>query len=141
MGVCVYIYTHTHIYVSIIYGLPWWLSGKGSTCQCRRHRRPGFNPWVRKILWKREWQPTPVFLPGEFHGWRSLAGYSPWGCKEPDTIERTKFLSIAPQGTDLSLSTLFCFSKPLPCTWKSTSGVGRGGGSPLTIFSCLGLKK
>ena len=35
--------------------------------------------------WRRKWQPTPVFLPGEFHGRRSLAGYSPWGCKEPDT--------------------------------------------------------
>ena len=39
-------------------------------------RDPGsFNPWVRKIPWRREWQPTPVFLPGEFHGQRSLAGY------------------------------------------------------------------
>ena len=39
-------------------------------------------------LERREWQPTPVFLPGEFHGQRSLAGYSPWGCKESDTAER-----------------------------------------------------
>ena len=37
----------------------------------------GFDPWVRKILWRRAWQPTPVFLPGESHGQRSLAGYSP----------------------------------------------------------------
>ena len=37
------------------------------------------DPWVRKILWRRKWQPTPVFLPGEFHGQRSLAGYSSWG--------------------------------------------------------------
>ena len=43
---------------------------------------------VRKILWRREWLPTPVFLPGEFHGQRSLAGYSPWGCKELDMAER-----------------------------------------------------
>ena len=57
---------------------PWWLIGKEFTCQCRRH---GFNPWSRKIPWRMEWQPTPVFLPGEFHGQRSLAGYSPWGCK------------------------------------------------------------
>ena len=42
---------------------------------------PGFNPWVRKIPWRRKWQPTPVFLPGESHGQRSLAGYSPWGPK------------------------------------------------------------
>ena len=42
---------------------------------------PGFDPWVRKIPWSRKWQTTPVFLPGEFHGQRSLAGYSPWGIK------------------------------------------------------------
>ena len=47
-----------------------------------------FDPWVGKIPWRREWQPTPVFLPGEFHGQRSLAGYSPWGCKESDMTER-----------------------------------------------------
>ena len=45
-------------------------------------RRPGFDPWVGKIPWRREWQPITVFLPGEFHGERSLAGYSPWGCQE-----------------------------------------------------------
>jgi len=41
-----------------------------------------FDPWVRKTPWRRKWQPTPVFLPGESHGQRSLAGYSPWGHKE-----------------------------------------------------------
>ena len=45
-------------------------------------RDSGFDPWGRKIPWSREWQPAPVFLPGKFHGQRSLAGYSPWGCKE-----------------------------------------------------------
>ena len=44
---------------------------------CLQCRRPGFTPWVRKILWKRKWQTTPVFLPGKSHGHRSLAGYSP----------------------------------------------------------------
>ena len=48
----------------------------------------GFNPWVRKIPWRREWPPTPVFLPGESHRQRSLAGYSPWGHKELDTTKR-----------------------------------------------------
>ena len=55
-----------------------WLSGKASTCQCRRHRRCRFDPWVQKIPWRRKWQPTPVFLPGKPHGQRSLAGHSPW---------------------------------------------------------------
>ena len=41
--------------------------------------RPRFNPWVGKIPWRRQWQPTPVLLPGESHGGRSLVGYSPWG--------------------------------------------------------------
>ena len=49
--------------------------------------RLGFDPWVGKIPWRRKWQPTPVFLPGEPHGQRSLEGYSPWGHKESDTIE------------------------------------------------------
>ena len=48
----------------------------------------GFNPRVRKIPWRRDWQPTPVFLPGEFHGQRSLVGYSSWGHKEVDTTEQ-----------------------------------------------------
>ena len=53
--------------------------------QCRR---PKFDPWVRKIPWKKEWLPTVVFFPGESHGQRSLVGYSPWGHKESDTTER-----------------------------------------------------
>ena len=61
-----------------IWGLPWWLSGKEPACQCRRLR---FDPWDGRIPWKREWQPTPVFLPGKSHGQRSLAGYSPCGHK------------------------------------------------------------
>ena len=48
-----------------------------------------FDPWVRKVPWRRKWQPTPVFLPGKFHGQQSLVGYSPWGHKETDTAEHT----------------------------------------------------
>ena len=62
-------------------GFPWGLSGKESACQCRRHGRCGFNPWVEKIPWRRKWQPTLVFLSGQSHGQRSLVGYSPWNCK------------------------------------------------------------
>ena len=50
----------------------------------------GFSPWVRKSPWRRAWQPTPVFLPGESQGQRSLAGCSPWGQKESDTIQATQ---------------------------------------------------
>jgi len=67
-----------------------WLSGKESACLCRRLKRPGFNPWVRKMPWRRKWQLTPVFLPGRSYGQGSLAGYSPWGHKEPDTTEHTR---------------------------------------------------
>ena len=63
-------------------GLPRWLSGEESACQCRRCRRRGFDPWVGKIPWRRKWQPTPVFLPAKFHGQRSLVSYSPWGHKQ-----------------------------------------------------------
>ena len=49
-------------------------SGKEPTCQYRRHKRCGFDPWVGKIPWGRAWQPSAVFLPGESHGQRSLAG-------------------------------------------------------------------
>ena len=61
--------------------LPWWLSGKESTCQCRRC---GFEPQVGKIPWRRKWQPTPVFLPEKPYRQRSLGGYSPWVSKDSD---------------------------------------------------------
>ena len=63
-------------------GAPQWLSGKESTCQCRRH---GFDPWFRKMPWRRKWQLIPLFLPGKSHGQRRLPGCSPWGHKESDT--------------------------------------------------------
>ena len=65
-----------------IHGLPRWLSDKEPACQCWRRKKFEFDPWVGKIPWKRAWQPTIVFLPGE-SPWteRSLTGYSPWGHK------------------------------------------------------------
>ena len=66
---------HILRYGEVVLGFPRWLSGKESTYQCRRHKRSGFDSWVRKIPWRRAWQPTPVFLPGKFHGLRSLMGY------------------------------------------------------------------
>ena len=55
---------------------------------CPQCRRLGFNLWVRKIPWRREWLCTSVFLPEEFHGQRNLGGYSPWGRKEWDKTEQ-----------------------------------------------------
>ena len=66
-------------------GLPWWLRQYRICLQCKR---PGFDPWVGKISWRRKQQPTPVFLPGKSRGQRSLAGYSPQGHKDSDTNER-----------------------------------------------------
>ena len=62
----------------VTWGLRLVASGKEPTCQCRRC---GFDHWVRKILYSKKWQPTPVFLSGKSHGQRSLVGYSPWVCK------------------------------------------------------------
>ena len=58
-------------------------------------KRLEFDPWVRRIHWGRAWQPTPLFLPGESHGQRSLAGYSPWGRKESDMTEATWHARVA----------------------------------------------
>ena len=58
----------------LIMGFPGGTSGKELACQCRRPKRHEFDPWVRKIPWRRKWQLTPVFLPGESHGQRSLVG-------------------------------------------------------------------
>ena len=76
---------------SLYIKLPRWLSGQEFACQCRRGRRLGFDPWVRKIPWRRKWQPSPVFWPGKSHGQRSLVDYSPWGRKESDMTERLHF--------------------------------------------------
>ena len=71
-----------------------WCSGEKSACWCRRCKRHGIYPWVGKIPWRRKWQPSLVFLPGESHEQRSLAGYSPWGCKESYTTERAHSTQI-----------------------------------------------
>ena len=85
--------------------------GKSICLQCGR---PGFDPWVGKILWRRKGQSTPVLLPGKFHGWRSLVGYSPWGHKELDTTERLQFQNFTIRKT----------RKPEPRT--DTPGEGAG---------------
>ena len=68
-----------------------WCTGNEPACQCTRR---GLGPWVGKTPWRRKWKPTPLFLTGKSHGQRSLAGYSPWGRKESDTIEHTCLPSV-----------------------------------------------
>ena len=62
-------------------------SGKEPACQYRRCKRHRFDAWGRKIPWRRKWHPTPVLLPGKFHGPKNLTGYSTWGLHELDTTE------------------------------------------------------
>ena len=76
------------INVHLTLGFPGGTSGIEAACQCKRHKRYRCDPWVRKIPGRKAWQPTPVFLSGEPHGQRSLAGCSPQGRKESDTTER-----------------------------------------------------
>ena len=84
------------------------VSDKEPTFQCKRHKRCRFDPWVRKIPWRRKWYPTPVFLPGKSHEQRSLVGCSPLGHKELDTTEHTCFIYL-----DLGLDrTLEMFPNP-----------------------------
>ena len=78
-------------------GFPGGSEGKESACQGRRCE---FDPWVRRVPWRRKWHPTPVFLPGKSHGQRSLAGYSPQACQELDTTQQLKNKDIIPRHTD-----------------------------------------
>ena len=87
---------------------PGGLSGKESTCQCRRYE---FSPWVRKIPWRRKWQSTPVILPGKSHGQRSLAGYIPWVHSESDRNERLC------AHTHTTMINTFLILLPFSCIW------------------------
>ena len=90
---------------------PRLLRGKEFTCQCRRPKRCGFDPWVRKVTWRRKWQCTAVFLPEKPHRQRRLVGYSPWRCKESD-ITATELACVHVCGQKLcriSLYLLFVF--------------------------------
>ena len=72
--------------------LCWWIRWWRIRLQFRSLR---FDPWVGKIPWRRKWQPTPALLPGESHGQRNLAGYSPWGCRvRYDWVANTDWLTF-----------------------------------------------
>ena len=75
-------------------------------------RKTWVDPWVEKIPWRREWQPTPIFLPGESHGQRSLVGYRPQGCKESDMTELLTHICIPYHKPTLKL----CHTRNLTCT-------------------------
>ena len=70
------------------YGLSGGSDGKESTCNAGNSRDMGLIPELGRSPARGKWRPTPVFLPGKFHGQRSLAGYSPWGHQESDTTEQ-----------------------------------------------------
>ena len=127
----------------------WWFRRLSVYLQCRR---PGFDPWVGKIPWRKKWQSTPVLLPGKSHGQRSLVGYSPWRCKELDTTERLHFhLNFYTKTTYVFcrkrewLSCVWLFVTPwIHSPWNfpgQTTGVGslslgEGNGTPLQ-YCCL----
>ena len=85
-------------------GLPWCLNGKESACRWRRHR---FNAWVETISWRRKWQPTPVFLPGEFHWQWSLVDYSPWSQRVGHDLATKQWQNIATKQQQMRYSINF----------------------------------
>ena len=94
-----------------------------------RPKRGGFDPWVRKIPWRRKWQPTPVLLHGGSHGRRTLVGCSPWGCKESDMTERLHFhfsLSCTGEGNGNPLQ-CSCLENPRDggAWWAAVYGVAQ----------------
>ena len=99
-----------HVYLDLlpIGGFPGGSSGKEPICQCRRHKRHGFNPWFGKIPWRRAWQPTPVFLPGESHGQKIL-------------LQCQKDLGIPPS-THLEARFPCHNSRAMPCSPRNSNG-------------------
>ena len=82
------------------YGLPWWIRWWSACLQCGK---PRFDLWIGKIPWRSKWQPTPILLPGKYHGWRSLVGYSPWGSQRVGHDWETSFsLSLCHSSTLLT---------------------------------------
>ena len=110
--------------------MPVGASGKEPACQCRTHKRCGFDSWVGKIPWRGVWQPTPVFLPGESYGQRSLMGYGPSGRKESDTTEATLRARM-----DLLSACGLSLVQPVEATLCCGVWVSRCGG-----FSCCGAQ-
>ena len=108
----------------VFLGLPWWPTGKELSSQCRRRKSCGFDPWVRKIPWRRAWRSTPVFLPGGSHGrlWsirlqrvsRDLVTK-----QQPTTMDIFTKHIAAENKRYLSWLSSYCFISTLSCTWDS----------------------
>ena len=107
---------------AIFLAITWWLRWYSVGLQCGRTR---FDLWVGKIPWRRKWHPTPVFLPGKSHGWRSLAGYSPWGCKQSDTTEAISLFCVCLWLNSVSGSGI----DPVPVQWSGVLTTGPPGKS------------
>ena len=122
---CVFVFFNMIIKLSL--GLPRWLGGKESACQCRRCES---DPWVGTIPWRRKWQPTLVCLPEKSHGQRSLVGYSPWGHKGSDTAERLRtrthtHVSTGPPGWES-----LCWNHHTVCPGREPGPCSPTGGRP-----------
>ena len=99
-----------------IWELPGQCSDKESACQCKWHKRCGFDPWAGKIPWRRKRQPTPVLLPGKSHGQRNLGGYSPWSGQESDTTDHAPTPGYLPYQQEISLPILLKGIKFIICS-------------------------
>ena len=122
-------------------GFPSGASGKELAYQCRRHNRCRFNPWIGRIPWRRAYHPTPVFLPGESQGQRSLVAYSPWGrgvghgmesahthvLRGGPSPEEAEGRAVLPGGATCSLQGGGC---AFVCWFLPTSRTHHAGGSP-----------
>ena len=111
--------------------LPWCLRWYRICLQCRR---PGFDPWVGKIPWRRKWQPTPVFLPGKFHRQRRLVGYSPRGCKEPDTTEQLTHSKLVVSSSFTSYLLIYLWLRWVFLAMRGLSLVAVSGGYPPVVI-------
>ena len=98
---------HTHT------GLRGGASGKEPACQCKRHKRCGFDSWVGKTPWRKAWKPTSIFFLGESKGQRSLAGYSPWGCKDSDMTWWLNNSNSNPRYSPLEKQSIVCKAKTI----------------------------
>ena len=141
--------------ISLLYcpqGLPDGASGKEPAYQCSKHKRCGFDSWIGKRLWRKTWQSTPVFLPGEYQGQSNLVDYSPQGCRDSDTTEAMdihsfyhhlpcEFQLLGPLWTINSVSSTQGSSGtqpgflPCPCTATRKGSQGHNLGQSQGLFS------